>query len=67
LAAISRLATGINVESGDISEVLVRKGDVQKTMGAFDLQWAMVNIIAATGGPEALDDGPDHPEFLNED
>lgn len=39
---------------------------MQKMMMAFDLQWALIKLLAISGGAEALDDVPDDPEFLDE-
>jgi hypothetical protein len=67
IVAISRPATGFNVETGDVFEVFVPKRHMQKMITAFNLQWALIKILAIAGGAEALDDTPDHPEFLDED
>lgn len=66
IVAISRPATGFHVESGDIFEVLVPKCHMQKMMIAFDVQWALIKLLAMGGGAEAIDNVPDHPEFLDE-
>jgi hypothetical protein len=66
LVAMSRPATGFNLETGDVFEVLIPKEHMQKMMMAFNLQWALIKILAMAGGAEALEDTPDHPEFLDE-
>ncbi|KAH6838655.1 hypothetical protein B0I37DRAFT_409188 [Chaetomium sp. MPI-CAGE-AT-0009] len=66
IVAITRPATGFNVETGDVFEVLVPNRHMQKMVMAFNLQWALIKILAMAGGAEALDDTPDHPEFLDE-
>lgn len=66
IVAISRPATGFNVESGDVFEVFVPKRHMQKMIIAFDLQWALIKLLAMGGGAEAIDEVPDHPEFLDD-
>ncbi|KAK5651008.1 hypothetical protein OQA88_2686 [Cercophora sp. LCS_1] len=34
---------------------------------AFNVQWALVKLLAMAGGAEALDDVPYDPDFLDED
>ncbi|KAH6631601.1 hypothetical protein F5144DRAFT_629589 [Chaetomium tenue] len=58
--------TGLSVESGDIFEVPVPRRHMEKMILAFSFQWALVKLLAVGGGVEALDDCPDHPEFLDE-
>ncbi|KAK3689594.1 hypothetical protein B0T22DRAFT_174372 [Podospora appendiculata] len=66
IVAISRPATGFNIESGDVFEVLVPNRHMQKMIMAFNLQWALIQLLAIGGGAEALEDAPDYPEFLDE-
>ena len=66
IVAISRPATGINLETGDIFEIRVPRRHAQKMMAALNLQWALNKVLAMAGGAEALDNIPDHPEFLDE-
>lgn len=65
VVAITRPATGFNVESGDIFQVFVLKRHMQKMILAFDLQWALVKLLAMGGGVEAIKEVPDDPEFLD--
>ena len=66
IVAISRPATGFNVETGDVFDIFVPKQHMQKMIMALNLQWALIKILAMAGGAEALDDIPNHPEFLDE-
>ncbi|KAK5656284.1 hypothetical protein OQA88_4664 [Cercophora sp. LCS_1] len=66
VVAISRPTTGFNVESGDIIEVNIPQRHMDKMILAFDVQWALVKLLAMAGGAEALDDVPYHPDFLDE-
>ncbi|KAM7221561.1 hypothetical protein V8F06_003133 [Rhypophila decipiens] len=65
IIAMSRPGTGFSIESGDVFEVLVPRGHMDKMILAFDLQWAMVKLLAISGCAEAVDDLPDHPDFLD--
>ncbi|KAK5652098.1 hypothetical protein OQA88_10876 [Cercophora sp. LCS_1] len=64
--AISRPGTGFSVETGDIVEIRVPKQHMEKMALALKVQWALVKILAMAGGPEAVEDTPYHPEFLDE-
>ncbi|KAK3317626.1 hypothetical protein B0T19DRAFT_446581 [Cercophora scortea] len=66
IVTISRPATGFNIESRDVFEVLVLNQHMQKMIMAFDLQWALIKLLATDGDAEALDNTPDHPELLDE-
>jgi len=67
LVAISRPETGFNVEDGDIFDVLIPKRHMDKMILAFQVQRALIKILAMTGGAEALEDVDYHPPFLDDD
>ncbi|KAK4163699.1 hypothetical protein QBC43DRAFT_212340, partial [Cladorrhinum sp. PSN259] len=66
LVALSRPETGFNIEDGDIFEVLVERGHMEKMISCFQLQRAMIRILAIAGGAEPQDDDY-QPRFLDED
>ncbi|KAK3988379.1 hypothetical protein QBC44DRAFT_371036 [Cladorrhinum sp. PSN332] len=66
LVALSRLETGFNIEDGDIFEVWVERGHMEKMISCFQLQRAMIRILAIAGGAEPQDDDY-QPPFLDED
>ncbi|KAH6635559.1 hypothetical protein B0J18DRAFT_51481 [Chaetomium sp. MPI-SDFR-AT-0129] len=66
LPTINRSVTGISVESGDVLKVSVPKKHVKKMILAFDLQWALIKLLAMGGGAEAIDEAPDDSKFLDE-
>ncbi|KAK4163713.1 hypothetical protein QBC43DRAFT_354155 [Cladorrhinum sp. PSN259] len=67
LVAISRPATGFNVQSGDVFKIPVKQRYVDMMAAALKLQWALINIFAMAGGAEALEDIDYHPPFLDAD
>ena len=67
LIAISRPATGFNVQSGDVFEIPVKQRHVEKMAAALKLQWALISIFAMAGGAEALEGIDYHPTFLDDD
>ncbi|KAK3988798.1 hypothetical protein QBC44DRAFT_370625 [Cladorrhinum sp. PSN332] len=67
LVAVSRPETGFNVEDGDVFEVVVPRRHMEKMILSFQVQRALIKILAMVGGAEALDDVDYQPPFLDED
>lgn len=67
IVAVSRPETGFTLETGDVFRVLIQRRHMEKMIEAFRVQWALVKMLAMVGGAEAVEDVPDHPEFLDED
>jgi hypothetical protein len=67
IVAVSRPETGFTLETGDIFKVSIQRRHMEKMIDAFRVQWAIIKLLAMAGGAEAVEDYPDHPEFLDED
>ncbi len=67
IVAVSRPETGFNLETGDVFKVFIQRRHMEKMIEAFRIQWALTKMLAMAGGAEAVQDFPDHPEFLDED
>ncbi|KAK4461944.1 hypothetical protein QBC42DRAFT_85914 [Cladorrhinum samala] len=60
-------ARGFSVKDGDVFEVSIEERHMEKMILAFELQWALIKLIAMAGGAETLDDADFKPDFLDGD